>query len=78
MTRWKKTTSSLVLMRSQCSKKNKPIANTIETIKDLTNEDTTKLVEGCLRSTFFTFQKEFYEQVEGVEMGLPLSPIGEN
>ena len=35
-------------------------------------------MEVCLRSTFFTFQKVFYEQVEGVAMGSPLSPIVAN
>ena len=31
-----------------------------------------------MRSTYFTFQKEFYEHVEGVAMGSPLSPIVAN
>ena len=32
----------------------------------------------CLTSTYFTFQEEFYEQVEGAAMGSPLSPIVAN
>ena len=51
------------------------VSDAIETIRSLTNDDTGKLVEVCLRSTFFTFRKVFYEQVEGVAMGSPLSPI---
>ena len=55
-----------------------PIDEAINTIKELTNTETAKLVEVCLRSTYFTFQNEFYEQVEGVAMGSPLSPIVAN
>ena len=32
------------------------------------------LVELCLKSTYFQFAKSFYEQIEGVAMGSPLSP----
>ena len=55
-----------------------PVTDAIETIKELTNEETAKLVEVCLRSTYFTFREEFYEQIEGVAMGSPLSPIVAN
>ena len=55
-----------------------PIYEAINTIRELTNSETTKLVGVCLRSTYFTFQKEFYEQIEGVAMGSPLSPIVAN
>ena len=34
-----------------------------------------KLLEFCLRSTYFVFQEQCYEQVEGAAMGSPLSPI---
>ena len=54
------------------------VSDAIETIIILTDDDTAKMVEVCLRSTFFTFQKVFYEQVEGVAMGSPLSPIVAN
>ena len=33
------------------------------------------LLEFCLRSTYFTFQNQYYEQVEGAAMGSPISPI---
>ena len=34
-----------------------------------------KLTELCLRTTYFDFQEEFYEQVDGAAMGSPLSPV---
>ena len=55
-----------------------PVDEAITTIRHLTNDDTAKLVEVCLKTTFFTFQQVFYEQVEGVAMGSPLSPIVAN
>ena len=36
------------------------------------------LLEFCLRSTCFVFQGKYYEQVEGVAMGSPLSAIVAN
>ena len=41
-------------------------------------EDTTLLLEFCLKNTCFSFQGQFYEQVEGVAMGSPVSPIVAN
>ena len=35
----------------------------------------TSLLEYCLRRTYFVFQGEYYEQLEGAAMGSPLSPI---
>ena len=35
----------------------------------------TSLLEYCFRSTYFVFQGEYYEQLEGAAMGSPLSPI---
>ena len=37
-----------------------------------------KLLELCLRSTYFVFQGQHYEQVQGAAMGPPLSPIVAN
>ena len=37
-----------------------------------------RLLEFCLRSTYFVFQGQYYEQVEGAAMGSPLSPIVAN
>ena len=36
------------------------------------------LLEFCLKNTYFSFQDQFYEQVEGVAMGSPVSPIVAN
>ena len=36
------------------------------------------LIKICLTTTYFMFEDEFYEQVEGVAMGSPLSPVVAN
>ena len=33
------------------------------------------LLEFCLKNTYFSFQGQFFEQVEGVAMGSPVSSI---
>jgi hypothetical protein len=52
-----------------------PLDEAIQVVKEVTNLETTKLVEICLCSTFFSYQGEFYEQINDVAMGSPLSPI---
>lgn len=52
-----------------------PILDAMKIIKCKLNFEITSLVELCLRSTFFSFQGVIYEQVDGVAMGSPLSPI---
>ena len=54
------------------------INNENKVTEDLTHNETTELVGLCLRSTFFGFQGELYEQTCGVAMGSPLSPIIDN
>ena len=44
----------------------------------MTVKNTICLLEFCLRSTYFTFQNQYYEQVEGAAMGSPISPIMAN
>ena len=44
----------------------------------MTVKQITCLLEFCLRSTYFTFQNKYYEQVEGAAMGFPISPIVAN
>ena len=61
----------------------KIIEEKLEEDKDLprTNMNTRhiiKLLEFCLRSTYFVFQGQHFEQVEGAAMGSPLSPIVAN
>ena len=36
------------------------------------------LLEFCLKSTYFTFQGKYYEQLEGAVMGSFISPIVAN
>ena len=68
-----------------------PIDPALNIIKDLLekdeklNERTVLLVQNiiellgfCLDNTYFSFQNKFYEQVEGVAMGSPVSPIVAN
>jgi hypothetical protein len=55
-----------------------PIEGAVEVINKITDEETTKLVEICLKSTFFSFQNEIYEQTCGVAMGSPLSLVVAN
>ena len=68
-----------------------PVDPALNIIKDLLDKDTTLkertimevgdimlLLEFCLKNTYFSFQGQFYEQVEGVAMGSPLSRIVAN
>ena len=68
-----------------------PIDPALNIIKDLLDKDTTlkertvkevgdiiHLLEFCLKNTYFSFQDQFYEQVEGAAMGSPVSPIVAN
>ena len=68
-----------------------PIDPALDIMKDLLEKDeklndrTVLLVQNilellgfCLHNTYFSFQNKFYEQVEGVPMGSPVSPIVAN
>ena len=68
-----------------------PVDPALEVIKDLlekdptlreravlTVEDITLLLEFCLKKTYFSFWGQFYEQVSGVAMASPVSPIVAN
>ena len=68
-----------------------PIDPSLNIIKDLLVKDNTLkertvievvdiilLLEFCLKNTYFSFQGQFYEQVEGAAMGSPVSPIVAN
>ena len=65
-----------------------PIDEALEVVKARLNKDPTlvnrtsipvpqlvELIELCLRSTYFQFQSDFFEQIDGTPMGSPLSPI---
>ena len=68
-----------------------PIDPALKTIKDLLVKDPTLkdrtviglddillLLGFCLKNTCFSFQGQFFEQVEGAAMGSPVSPIVAN
>ena len=68
-----------------------PIDPALEIIKDLLEKDEKlndrtvlsvqnilELLGFCLHNTYFSFQNKFYEQIEGVLMGSPVSPIVAN
>ena len=68
-----------------------PIDPALNIIKDLLDKDTILkertvmevsdiilLLEFCLKNTYFSFQDQVYEQVEGAAMGSPVSPIVAN
>ena len=44
----------------------------------LSVQDIIELLGFCLHNTYFSFQNKFYEQVEGVPMGSPVSPLEAN
>lgn len=52
-----------------------PIGDALELVRHKSSNEIASLVEFFLRSTFFSFQNVIYEQVDGVAMGSPLSPI---
>ena len=52
--------------------------NTLKERTVMEVEDNILLLEFCLKNTYFFFQGQFYEQVEGAAMGSPVSPIVAN
>ena len=52
--------------------------NELQQRTSLTVNHITCLLEFCLKSTCFTFQGKYYEQLEGAAMGSPISPVVEN
>ena len=68
-----------------------PVEPALGIIKDVLEQDSTLkettvlpvkdiilLLEFCIHNTYFSFQGQFYEQVEGAAMGSPGSPIVAN
>jgi hypothetical protein len=51
-----------------------PTQDAINVNRDITNE-IVDLASVCLKSTYFSFQGTIYEQIEGIAMASPLSPI---
>jgi hypothetical protein len=48
---------------------------TLEDCTSIPIVDIMKLLELCVKNTYFQFRKTFYEQTEGLAMGSPLSPV---
>ena len=70
---------------------NVPIQEAIDAIRDMLQKDETldertvlspdkiaELLETCLRSTYFSYNGDYYEQVEGAAMGSPVSAVVAN
>ena len=52
--------------------------STLKERKMLPAQDIVLLLEFCLKNIYFSFQGQYYEQIEGVAMGSPVSPIVAN
>ena len=52
-----------------------PIEEAIDVINHMTDADTANLVRTCLKSTYFSYQGNIYEQIHEVTMGSHLSPV---
>ena len=52
--------------------------NTLKERTVMEVRDIILLLEFCLKNTYFSFQDQFYEQVEGAAMDSPVSPIVAN
>ena len=51
---------------------------TLEDRTQLSAEQVTLLLSICLRTTYFVYQNQYYEQTEGAAMGSPVSPVVAN
>jgi hypothetical protein len=54
---------------------NVPIVNSLQLLSHHFGEDVLALFKHVPTSTYFCFDRQFYEQADGVEMGPPLSPV---
>ncbi|XP_049792346.1 uncharacterized protein LOC126199468 [Schistocerca nitens] len=55
-----------------------PLSDALEHIGSMFPQDIKKLFHACLTTSYFTWNGDFYEQLEGVAMGSPLSPVVAN
>jgi hypothetical protein len=55
-----------------------PLDKSIEVLRKRFDDNTADLAEICLKSTYFKWKGEFYEQTEGAAMGSPISPAVAN
>ena len=52
-----------------------PVNQALQYINENFSNDIATLFRHCLTTTYFQWDKEFYEQTDGVAMGSPLSPV---
>jgi len=52
-----------------------PIVDSLELLSHHFEDDVLALFTHVLTSTYFCFDRQFYEQTDWVAMGLPLSPV---
>ena len=52
--------------------------DTLQDRTSLTPDHFTMLLETCLKTTYFIYQQDYYEQTEGAAMGSPVSPVVAN
>ncbi len=55
-----------------------PLATTINLLAPLFPPKIIKIFNHCLSTNYFSYQGQFYEQLEGLAMGIPLSPAVAN
>lgn len=55
-----------------------PLDETTELISDIFPPDITTLFRHCIKTTYFQWDGDYYEQTDGVAMGNPLSPVISN
>jgi len=52
-----------------------PIVDSLELLSHHFEHHVLALFKHVLTSTYFCFDEQFYEQMDGIAMGLPLSPV---
>ena len=52
-----------------------PVTDAMERILEISLEDNSNWFRHCLTTTYFSCDNKMYEQIEGVAMGSPLSPV---
>ena len=55
-----------------------PLNDALEYINAIFPSDIASLFKHCLTTTYFSWNNKIYEQIEGVAMGSPLSPVVAN
>ena len=52
-----------------------PVEESLDYISEIFTKDLVDIFRVCLTTTYFVWEEEFYEQIDGVAMGSPLSPV---